>query len=133
MTSVEKVTFCRICEPCCGLVATVRDGRLEAVRPDRDNPISAGCSCPKGIESVHMQNDPDRVLHPLRRHEEGTFRRVSWEMALGLGPPRRRVAGRQPGGRRQRQPARLDQPEHLEPLAGMSHLNGIPVRLELPE
>jgi hypothetical protein len=41
MASVEKVTFCRICEPCCGLVATVRDGRLEALRPDRDNPLPA--------------------------------------------------------------------------------------------
>lgn len=82
MASVEQVTFCRICEPCCGLVATVRDGQLEALRPDRDHPITAGYSCPKGIESVHMQNDPDRVLHPLRRHEDGTFRRVSWETAL---------------------------------------------------
>jgi len=82
MALVEKVTFCRICEPCCGLVATVRDGRLETVRPDPENPISAGYSCPKGIESVHMQNDPDRILHPMRRHEDGSFRRVSWETAL---------------------------------------------------
>jgi hypothetical protein len=32
-----------------------------------------------------MQNDPDRVLHLLRRHEDGTFRRVSWETALDPG------------------------------------------------
>jgi len=38
-----------------------------------------------------MQNDPDRVLHLLRRHEDGTFRRVSWETALDPGRPRNRI------------------------------------------
>ena len=29
-----------------------------------------------------VQNDPDRVLHPLRRRPDGSFERVSWELAL---------------------------------------------------
>ena len=28
MASEQHVTFCRICEPLCGMVATVEDGRL---------------------------------------------------------------------------------------------------------
>ena len=33
MTDIR--TFCRVCEPACGLVATVTDGALTSVRPDR--------------------------------------------------------------------------------------------------
>ena len=38
----QKVTFCRICEPLCGLVATVEDGRITSVRGDKENPLSQG-------------------------------------------------------------------------------------------
>ncbi len=78
----EKVTYCRVCEPLCGMLATVEDGRLTKLRPDPDNPLSAGFACPKGIAMTDVQNDPDRVLHPLRRTPSGDFERVSWEVAL---------------------------------------------------
>lgn len=77
-----KVTYCRICEPLCGLVATVEDGTVTQLRPDPDHPLSRGQACPKGIAFVEIQNDPDRVLHPLKRNERGEFERVSWESAL---------------------------------------------------
>lgn len=81
--SVEtKVTYCRICEPLCGLVATVEDGTVTRLRPDPDHPLSRGQACPKGIAFVDIQNDPDRVLHPLKRNAHGEFERVSWESAL---------------------------------------------------
>ncbi len=83
MPAREKVTFCRICEPLCGMVATVEDGRITRLRPDRDHPLSRGYACPKGIAMAEVQNDPDRVLYPLRRVREGEFERVSWEVALG--------------------------------------------------
>jgi anaerobic selenocysteine-containing dehydrogenase len=78
----EKVTFCRICEPLCGMVATVEDGRITKLRPDPDHPLSRGYACPKGIAMAEVQNDPDRVVHPLRRARHGEFERVSWEVAL---------------------------------------------------
>jgi len=34
MGTEQKVTFCRVCEPLCGMVATVEDGKLVKVRPD---------------------------------------------------------------------------------------------------
>jgi anaerobic selenocysteine-containing dehydrogenase len=81
--SVEtKVTYCRICEPLCGLVATVEDGTVTQLRPDPDHPLSRGQACPKGIAFVDIQNDPDRVLHPLKRNPQGEFERVTWESAL---------------------------------------------------
>jgi anaerobic selenocysteine-containing dehydrogenase len=79
---VEKATFCRICEPLCGMIATVDDGKIVKVRPDPDHPLSRGYACPKGIAMAEVQNDPDRVLHPLKRMPGGDFERVSWEQAL---------------------------------------------------
>jgi anaerobic selenocysteine-containing dehydrogenase len=78
----EKVTYCRICEPLCGLVATVEDGKLVKLRPDSEHPLSKGFACPKGIAMTDVQNDPDRVLHPLRRRDDGSFERVTWPEAL---------------------------------------------------
>jgi anaerobic selenocysteine-containing dehydrogenase len=78
----QKATFCRICEPLCGMVATIEDGKITRLRPDRDHPLSRGYACPKGIAMAEIQNDPDRVLHPLKRMPDGEFERVSWEQAL---------------------------------------------------
>jgi formate dehydrogenase len=82
MTQEQVVTYCRVCEPLCGMVATVEDGRLTQLRPDADHPLSKGYACPKGIAMGEVHNDPDRVLHPLRRNADGGFDRVSWDEAL---------------------------------------------------
>jgi anaerobic selenocysteine-containing dehydrogenase len=80
-TIEQKPTFCRICEPLCGMIATVEDGRLTALRPDKDHPLSAGFACQKGIAFAEVVNDPDRVTTPLRRTENG-FEPVTWDEAL---------------------------------------------------
>ncbi len=82
MATEDHVTYCRICEPLCGLLATVQDGELTKLRPDPDHPLSKGFACPKGIAMTGVQNDPDRVIHPQRRRPDGSFERVSWELAL---------------------------------------------------
>jgi anaerobic selenocysteine-containing dehydrogenase len=90
---VQKTTFCRICEPLCGMIATVEDGRLTALRPDKDHPLSAGFACQKGVAFSEIVNDPDRVTEPLRRtgpkglrasgaSAEGDFEPVSWDEAM---------------------------------------------------
>ena len=78
----DHVTFCRICTAVCGLVATVRDGRIVTVRPDPENPSSQGHVCIKGMSYHEVTQDPDRVTHPLRRVSHGVFERVSWDEAL---------------------------------------------------
>jgi formate dehydrogenase len=78
----EKVTFCRICEPLCGMVATVEGDRITKLRPDPDHPLSRGYACPKGIAMQEVQNDPDRVTRPLRRRADGELEPVSWDAAL---------------------------------------------------
>jgi formate dehydrogenase len=91
----ERVTFCRICEPLCGMVASVENGRLTQLRPDRDHPLSQGYACPKGIAMADVQNDPDRVVYPLKRvGGPGEFERVTWEEAMGdIAARMKRVIG----------------------------------------
>lgn len=99
MATEERVTYCRICEPLCGLVATVQDGELVALRPDRDHPLSKGFACPKGIAMTEIQNDPDRVIHPLRKRADGSFERVTWQAALDdIGVRLKGVIDRHGGG-----------------------------------
>ena len=85
VTQTTVSTYCRICEPLCGMVATVEDGRLVSLRADDEHPLSRGYACPKGLAFPEVQHDPDRVLHPLRRvpgGAPGDFEQVSWEEAL---------------------------------------------------
>lgn len=75
-------TFCRLCEVNCGLEATVDEqGRLAALRPDRDHPISKGFACHKGLLAREIHHDPDRANHPQRRMAGG-FERATWDEAI---------------------------------------------------
>ncbi|MEO3760930.1 molybdopterin-dependent oxidoreductase [Mycobacterium sp. B14F4] len=93
MTQEHKPTFCRICEPLCGMIATVEDGRLTALRPDKDHPLSSGFACQKGIAFTEVVNDPDRITTPLRRRvgadglrargsSAAAFEPVGWDEAM---------------------------------------------------
>ncbi|WP_051468266.1 molybdopterin-dependent oxidoreductase [Actinomadura oligospora] len=94
----EVVTYCRICEPLCGLTATVEDGVVTAIRADRAHPLSRGFACPKGIAMTEVQNDPDRVVQPLRRTPDGEFEPVTWDEALGDIARRLNALRREHGG-----------------------------------
>lgn len=79
----DHATFCRICEAFCGLVATVEDGRVVRVAPDRDNPHSRGHACVKGTSITGVTYDPDRLLRPMKRvGGPGEFAPVDWDEAL---------------------------------------------------
>ncbi|OYV02041.1 MAG: hypothetical protein CFE45_02140 [Burkholderiales bacterium PBB5] len=80
--SVQKRTFCRVCEPACGLVATVEGDRLVTLAADRTHPISQGFVCNKGLYGADLHNDPDRLKVPLKRVAPGRFEPVGWDEAL---------------------------------------------------
>ncbi len=75
-------TTCKVgaCEPYCGIEVDVRDGVMVAVRGDKQHPVSKGYMCVKGYNLLEYQNDPDRLLHPLRKTSTG-FERADWETA----------------------------------------------------
>ena len=83
MTTDEKSTYCRICEPMCGLIATVEDGKLVKLRADKDDPHSKGFFCTKGVAMTEVVNDPDRLLTPMKRvGGPGEFEPCTWDEAL---------------------------------------------------
>ncbi len=87
----EVNTFCRVCEPACGLVATVDDGEIVDVRADADHPVTKGFACPKGLAGRDIHRDPDRLDHPMRRTADG-WARVGWDDAVsGVAADLRRI------------------------------------------
>ena len=73
---VSVPTYCRICVPQCGLLVEVKDGQIAGVRPDKQNPLSRGYSCPKGRNSGRLHTSEDRLLSSQRRTAGGTLEAV---------------------------------------------------------
>jgi len=63
--------LCRVCNKGCPMIAEIRDGRLAAVRGDRDNELFEGYTCVKGRALPAFTNGPGRLLRSLRRSRDG--------------------------------------------------------------
>lgn len=59
---MASTTFCRLCEAFRGLVAVVNDGRITAMKPDKDNRHSQGHVCVKGMAISELAYNPERIL-----------------------------------------------------------------------
>ena len=91
MSPTERITYCRICEPLCGMVATVDRRRADAsCGPTPTTRSPRGFACPKGIAMAEVQNDPDRRPAPAAAPP----RRLVRAGLLGRRPRRDRRAPR---------------------------------------
>src|SRR3546814_19649893 len=63
----EKTTYCRLCEANCGLLATVEDDRVIAVRGNPAHIVSQGFFCVKAPGMVDATKAPDRLVQTLPR------------------------------------------------------------------
>jgi anaerobic selenocysteine-containing dehydrogenase len=79
---------CPLCEAMCGLEITVKGGRVEKIRANKDDVWSKGYICPKGTALGELHHDPDRLRAPLVRRGD-TFH----EVQLGRGVRRGGAAG----------------------------------------
>ncbi|MEU5849163.1 molybdopterin-dependent oxidoreductase [Saccharopolyspora shandongensis] len=80
-------TTCFNCESACGLLAYVDkdDLSIKKLEGNPAHPGSRGRNCAKGPATINQLNDPERILHPLKRTGDrgaGQWRRVSWDEAL---------------------------------------------------
>jgi anaerobic selenocysteine-containing dehydrogenase len=75
-------SFCRFCHAVCGIEVDVEDGRVVAVRGDRDHVVSQGYLCVKGRELPAQHAHPSRLRGAKRRTADGTFVDVASETAL---------------------------------------------------
>ena len=62
-------TTCFNCESACGLLAHVAKDDLTVTKVEGNpaHPGSRGRNCAKGPATINQLNDPERILHPLRR------------------------------------------------------------------
>lgn len=79
----EHRSFCRLCMAHCGMVLTLDENeRLIGIHGDKDDTQSLGYACFKGLQAPATHYSPERILHPLKRREDGTFERIELERAL---------------------------------------------------
>ena len=80
-------TTCFNCEANCGLLAWVdkNTGQVAKFEGNPVHPASRGRNCAKGPATLNQVDDPERILHPLKRvgeRGEGLWERIGWEQVL---------------------------------------------------
>lgn len=78
----DLATVCVLCSHTCGLRVDVEDGRISAVRADDANPITQGYICNKAFSIPSYVEHAQRVRFPMRRQADGSFERISWDVAI---------------------------------------------------
>ena len=79
----ESLTVCPYCSVGCGIIVSVRDGKVINTEGDPDNPINQGTLCPKGGSIYQMAVNKNRLDKPLYRAPFATeWKEIGWEEAL---------------------------------------------------
>ena len=60
------------CHDNCGVLMYVKDGVLEKIEGDPENPYNQGRLCPRCLAFKEMLYHPDRLRHPLKRDRRHT-------------------------------------------------------------
>ena len=82
LNATDLATVCVLCSHNCGIRVDVVDGRITDIRADDRNPITQGYICNKAVTVDRYAHHDQRVQHPMRRREDGTFERISWDIAI---------------------------------------------------
>ncbi len=79
-------TFCEVCFwKCAGFTYLNKEGKIQKIIGNDDDPHSNGRFCPRGTGGVGMYYDNDRLKTPLKRvieNGKSTFKPISWDEAL---------------------------------------------------
>jgi anaerobic selenocysteine-containing dehydrogenase len=67
----------------CGIDAYVKKGKLVAIEGMKDHAATKGALCPRGLHLPDYVYSPDRLRYPMMRDKGGSFKRATWEQALG--------------------------------------------------
>ncbi|MDP7417630.1 MAG: hypothetical protein QF888_06520 [Desulfobacterales bacterium] len=76
-----KKTTCVLYTNLYGLEVRVENNRIVKVRGEKDNPLSEGYVCRKGLNIIYHHHHADRLMYPLKKIGE-TFEKISWEQAI---------------------------------------------------
>lgn len=72
---------CNICEATCGLVISHQDNKILSIKGDKNDPLSKGHICPKGVALQDIYYDPDRLKQPQKKTKNG-WKAISWNQAF---------------------------------------------------
>jgi anaerobic selenocysteine-containing dehydrogenase len=77
-------TTCEQCPAGCGIIAYLDGEKLVQILGNPNHPNNQGGICAKGIAGINLVNDPERLLHPLKRigaRGSGKWQKISWDEA----------------------------------------------------
>jgi formate dehydrogenase major subunit len=79
----EFTTSCNFCSCGCGMVASVRDGKLITMEGDFDHIVNRGSLCVKGISMFATHASPSRLTNPrYRAPGSDHWVDISWDDAI---------------------------------------------------
>jgi formate dehydrogenase major subunit len=79
----EFTTSCNFCSCGCGMVASVRDGKLLTMEGDYDHIVNRGALCVKGISMFATHTSPNRLTTPrYRAPGSDHWEDISWDDAI---------------------------------------------------
>jgi formate dehydrogenase major subunit len=79
----EFTTSCNFCSCGCGMVGSVRDGKLLKMEGDYDHIVNRGSLCVKGISMHATHASPQRLTKPrYRAPGSDRWEDISWEDAI---------------------------------------------------
>src|SRR5262249_61436095 len=66
--AVQRIpSMCQGCTTACGVIATVKEGRLLSIIGNPEDPNSQGSVCAKGVAGPSLLYDPYPLVYPLPR------------------------------------------------------------------
>ena len=79
----EFTSICHFCACGCGVVGSVKDGKLINLEGDPDSPINRGALCSKGLGYGQVPNSKERATKPLYRAPGSDhWEEISWDEAI---------------------------------------------------
>ena len=72
---------CNLCEAVCGIEIEHADGKVLAIKGDKDDPFSRGHICPKALALKDIYEDKKRLKVPMKR-VGNDWQEISWEAAF---------------------------------------------------
>ena len=79
----ETTTICPYCAVGCGIIVSVRDGKVINTEGDPDHPVNKGSLCSKGGSIYQLSVNKNRMDKVLYRAPYATeWKEVSWEWAI---------------------------------------------------
>ena len=79
----EFTTSCNFCSCGCGMIASVRDGKLISMEGDYDHVVNGGSLCVKGISMFATHASPQRATVPrYRAPGSDHWEEITWQQAV---------------------------------------------------